>query len=113
MANKTLSIDFDGVIHKYSKGWQDGSIYDMPIEGAIDALNNLCEQGYCVYIFTARADTIQRTKEILIWLHTNGLKYPVRVSNIKVASLMYIDDRAIRFTNWDDMLKYLVEQRME
>lgn len=30
----TISIDFDGVIHQYSKGWQNGEIYDPPIRGA-------------------------------------------------------------------------------
>ena len=29
---KTIAVDFDGVIHKYSKGWQGGEIYDEPVE---------------------------------------------------------------------------------
>jgi len=38
---KTIVFDFDGVIHKYSKGWQDGSIYDEPVEGIKELIDDL------------------------------------------------------------------------
>ena len=28
-----LGLDFDGVIHKNSKGFHDGTIYDEPLDG--------------------------------------------------------------------------------
>ena len=31
--NNQLAIDFDGVIHKNSKGFFDGTVYDEPING--------------------------------------------------------------------------------
>ena len=52
---KTVAIDFDGVIHQYSKGWQDGSIYDPPVAGAFDAIENLILRDYSVFIFTSRS----------------------------------------------------------
>src|SRR5690606_42044179 len=45
---KTVAVDFDGVIHAYSRGWQDGSIYDEPVPGAVDGLRQLMEQ-YAVH----------------------------------------------------------------
>ena len=34
---KQLAIDFDGVIHKSSKSFYDGTIYDEPVDGVEEA----------------------------------------------------------------------------
>lgn len=69
---KTIAIDFDGVIHKYSKGWQDGDIYDTPITDAIKSINELMTSGYAVFIFSTR-----NSRQIKKWLkqYSNQLMY--------------------------------------
>jgi len=54
MADKTIAVDFDGVIHGYSKGWWDGTIYDPPMPGALDGLRALMEH-YAVFVHTTRS----------------------------------------------------------
>lgn len=60
---KTIAIDFDGVIHKYSKGWHDGTCYDEPVEGVFDAISHFFRCGYSVFIFSTR-----KPKEIKKWI---------------------------------------------
>jgi len=48
-------IDLDKTIHKYSKDYQDGTIYDDPFDGAKEAIDWLKDQGYEIVIFTTRA----------------------------------------------------------
>ena len=98
---KTIAVDFDGVIHKYSKGYQDGTPYDIPMEGAKKALRKLEKRGFDIVIFTAR-DNLQVVTE---WMIGHGFPNYV-VTNQKPKAIAYIDDRAIRFTNWQDMLNY-------
>lgn len=50
---RTIAVDFDGVIHQYSQGWQDGSIYDPPMPGAREGLVALMSE-YAVYVHTTR-----------------------------------------------------------
>jgi len=51
---KTIAFDFDGVIHKYSKGWQDGSVYDPVLDGWVETVQQLHQEGYNVIILTTR-----------------------------------------------------------
>lgn len=105
---KRISIDFDRVIHKYSKGWHDGSIYDEPVEGSIDAIKKLQENNYEVVIFTTKSSLGQkRNQAIKRWLKKYDLD--LKVTNIKLHSIAIIDDRAIRFeNNWRSMLNYFI-----
>lgn len=116
---KTIAVDFDGVIHKYSKGWQGGEIYDEPIEGVKEALGKLVEKNFKVVILTTRlnpdilkSDANVRAKrfQIVQWLRKYGMeegKHYHELTGCKPAAIVYLDDRGIRFEgNWKSILKY-------
>lgn len=91
----TLALDFDGVLHRYSEGWQDGEIYDPPVEGTKKALEYLAEK-YKVVVFTARA--AGNPALIWQWLYEHKLhKFIDAVTNTKPIAKLYVDDRAYRF----------------
>lgn len=103
---KTICVDFDGVIHAYTKGYHDTTAYDVPMEGAYDSLVKLKGQGWRIVIFSARG-----ADEIRSWLtqHWAGSQLEnLEITNVKIPALAYIDDRAIRFTNWKDVEKYFL-----
>ena len=56
-----LGVDFDGVIHKCSKGYYDGTIYDDPVDGAREALVELSKK-YTIIVYTCKA------KKTVAWL---------------------------------------------
>lgn len=119
---RVLCVDFDGVIHAYSKGWLDGSIYDPPMEGAIEAMMELQSRGYWLIVFTTRADLDAVDK----WLEVRWLEqlermapgapiktalaiHPIpEVTGGKPGAAAYIDDHAWRFDaklgGWDSVL---------
>lgn len=62
----TIACDFDGVIHAYSNGWQDGTIYDPPLPGALEGLRALMDRD-AVFVFTTR-----EPEQVMPWLERHG-----------------------------------------
>ena len=120
----TVAVDFDGVIHRYSRGWADGSIYDRPIDGAFNALRSLMRD-HAVFVHTTRkpsqvARWIERQTGYDIEPAHGWLAMPpwrkfwnelgiLLVTNRKLPAIAYVDDRAIRFRSWDQVLADLAD----
>ena len=95
----TIAIDFDGVVHLYSKNFQGlYNAYDPPTPGTYDALIRLKEMGYRLIIVSSRdVDTIHE------WLARYEMSHFFDdVTNIKHPAKYYIDDHAIRFPRSED-----------
>ena len=95
-----IFIDFDGVICK-SEGIPTEKLdWDKrePVYQSLEAINYLINVGHKLTVFTSNSEP-NKVKEWLIkW------KFPeLEVTNIKRPAHVYIDDRGLRFTNWQDM----------
>jgi FMN phosphatase YigB (HAD superfamily) len=107
---KRAMIDLDGTIHKYSKGYADGTIYDDPFEGAKEVIDYLKNNGYEIVIFTTRASKqnanelggnhLDQIKKIEEWLKKNNIYFD-KITAEKLAADFYIDDKAINISNGD------------
>ena len=104
---KNIALDFDGVIHKNSKGYYDGTIYDTPVDGAKEALKKLSKT-YDVVIFTVKAKPDRGlvngktgTQLVWEWLKKYDMdRYVTKVTSEKPRAVAYIDDKSIHFDNW-------------
>ena len=108
-----IAIDFDGVIHEYSKGWNGGEIYDPPVVGAKEALEALKAKGHTLYLFTTRTNTMFRKKDepdqkVMIeeWMKRNEIPFDKIWTFGKPMADLFIDDRALSFKgDWKDTLE--------
>ena len=106
-----LGIDFDGVIHRCSKGFYDGTIYDDPIEGSREALKKLSKNNV-VIVYTCKAkpdrglvDGKTGTELVWDWLKKHNMsQYVSKVTVEKPRAKFYIDDKAIEFKSWTQVL---------
>lgn len=112
-----IAVDFDGVIHKCSKGYYDGTIYDDPVPGAAEGLKRLSEK-YTVIVYTCKAkkdrglvDGKTGTELVWEWLRKHDLaQYVSMVTAEKPRAIVYIDDKAINFSDWDSCFENLTNK---
>ena len=98
----TVAVDFDGVIHWYREGYQDGTIYDPPAPGALDALRTLMTR-YAVYVHTTRD-----SQEVGEWLSRRGFDVLVEAM-LTGDNTVIVDDQEREF--WNERDRILVTRR--
>lgn len=108
MGKPILCVDFDGVVHSYSSGWQGAAVVsDPPVEGAIAfLLGALLHFDVCIYSSrSSQPGGVAAMKNYLrhhagqCWYESPagpGLE-DIRFPEQKPAAFLTIDDRAICF----------------
>jgi hypothetical protein len=103
-----LCLDFDGVIHSYSSGWQGADVIsDPPVDGAIGFMLAALKH-FDIVIFSSRSSQRGGLAAMQCWLrkHAGAAWYEsldglgieaVRFVTEKPPALVTIDDRALTF----------------
>lgn len=111
---KSICIDFDGVIHDYSYGWQGIDVFYKVLPGASEATHQLHDAGYMIIIHTTRNDSpalrdfLKRNDICFDYINHNPYQ-PVGSERGKLKADIYLDDRGVCFTgNWDEAIKQIL-----
>jgi hypothetical protein len=110
MNKPILCLDFDGVLHSYTSGWQGADVIpDPPVEGAMRFIWDATEH-FRVAIFSSRSNQRGGMKAMQAWLAKHfrehwaadrttcddklaAIEWPTE----KPSAMVTIDDRALTF----------------
>ena len=98
-----LAIDFDGVVHDFRHP-VPGRRMGPPKEGCKEALEKLKSQGHEIIIHTVWGD---EKGQAVISKFMEYYQLPFdSITNIKPNADYYIDDKAVLFTEWKDLVLF-------
>jgi len=105
MHKRKILVDLDGVLNEYGKKPFDENNIPIMKTGAKKFLEKLSEK-YELYLFTSRNLMLSAK-----WLIQNNIdKYFKDVTNTKIQSFLYIDDRCLCFKgDYDSIFKEINE----
>ena len=104
----TLCIDFDGVIHSYERGWQDGTIYGAVTKGFFEWAEE-AQKHFKLVVYSSRSKDPDQLKLMAMWLYEQRntwaaaqntetlMELEIEFAGQKPAAWLTIDDRCIRF----------------
>lgn len=116
-----LCLDFDGVLHTYSRGWQGGEIYDPATPGFF-SWAQIAKDHFTLVVYSSRSSSYSQVVAMQAWLRKEARTWILIVighepteeelnrimewfefSATKPPAVLTIDDRAIQFQGrWDD-----------
>ncbi len=96
----TIFVDLDGVICTEERTFERPLAKPMP--GARESLQALADQGHTIIIYTGRSWSEQRVCQH--WLDEHQIPHHGLHMGKPIADV-WIDDRAVRFTDWAQTLR--------
>jgi hypothetical protein len=110
--NKSISLDFDGVLHDYSNGWTGYVPQGEPVPGAVAFAYWLADQNIDIIISSCRAYTQIGRLAIRDWLDKHGFPSEfIHITCEKPHAEWYLDDRGIRFDGNFDLVRIKMEHQ--
>lgn len=106
-----LYLDFDSCIHTYSRGWQDGAIYDNVVPGFFEFVEK-AKDHFRLVIYSSRSKTEDGVVAMSKWLHEQRRAWRIATgfpndgpeptelefAHEKPSAFLTIDDRTVFFT---------------
>lgn len=127
MSKPILCLDFDGVIHSYTSGWQgEAVVADPPVPGAMKFIDDAMDW-FTVHIYSSRSQSGDGRNAMKDFVRTHMKAYAeaelgrddggryaddvieeITFPHSKPAAFLSIDDRALQFNGyWPDPEKLL------
>uniref|UniRef100_A0A6H1ZSF1 Uncharacterized protein n=1 Tax=viral metagenome TaxID=1070528 RepID=A0A6H1ZSF1_9ZZZZ len=106
---KTVCIDLDGTLCK-QQPFGDGFIEGEPKQAVKEALDGFKKTGYKIIILTTRlnpsfgGDIEWKKDRIIAWMNKYELPFD-EITNNKPSATLYIDNKAVRFMDWEEVIR--------